>query len=245
MLLIPPNMFSLSTHVLGLIPSLGFVPHNRPEISGLMPKWVTSKAISIKPLFMSRRWSCCEVVICLRSKQSSSAIGCNMSKVMTNKTFNILITSIVRRKWFPLKIFFLWLLDWLIVHFFIWFFRICFGSFIVACTRLWARFYFFIFNKSNTIFDGGRPLIAKDIVQYFELSWNLNCLSFSTNLPSRILTSTFFSHLVFSNWVLNLMISFLNPFSCSLNTLRVSSYRFFVFSRSNLREMIYVSIPSQ
>lgn len=85
----------------------------------------------------------------------------------------------------------------------------------------------------------------RGLCNILELSWNLNFLFFTANLPSRILNSTSFFPFVFSSWVLNLMIYPLNSFSFSSNIWSISSYIFFYFSKSDLREIIFASSPSQ
>lgn len=104
--------------------------------------------------------------------------------------------------------------------------------------------------------------ILRRLSKILVLSWNLKCLSFSSNLIFIMFTSTsilwyysFFSRYLFpipsstfllsSNSSFNSIISSFNPFSCSSNTWSSSLVHLFEFSRSDLRETISASSPSQ
>ena len=100
-----PKLVTSITYYMFHIPSIA--------VNGFVTKHFARKTISFEVL--GSWWPFCVMIISL--KHSTSTFGCNMSKMMTYKTFNIIherkeliITSIVRSKWFSLNILFPWLL---------------------------------------------------------------------------------------------------------------------------------------
>lgn len=85
---------------------------------------------------------------------STSASGCNLSKMMTSKTFNIIhqrkepiITSIITSKWFSVNTFLHWLLMGSNPYLLVDHFSICIR---VPCLILWDGFTFNNFMKAKT-----------------------------------------------------------------------------------------------
>lgn len=135
-----------------LVTSITSYMFHIPSIAtnGFVTKHITRKTISLK--VPGNWWPFRVTVISLN--HSTSASRCNMSKIMTYKTFNIIhmrkeliITSIVKSKWFSLKYFFPWLLMGLTSYLLVDHFRFCIR---VPCLILWARFTFNSFMKTNT-----------------------------------------------------------------------------------------------
>lgn len=157
----------------------------------------------------------------------------------------------MRSKWFSLKTFFPWLLmrltSYLLIDNFRFFIRI-------PCLSLWARFTFNSFMKTRTDLIVRDLWLLRILSKISVLYWNRKSVFFSSNLPFRIFTSTwyFFSFyryhfsiisstfLSSSTCCFNLRISF----SCSSNAWSSSSFFLFDFSRSSFTEMTSASRPS-
>ena len=118
-------------------------------VNNFVTKHIARKTISIK--VPGTCWSFCVMIL----NHSSYASGCNMSKIMTYITFNMIHR---RSKIFSLKNFFPSLLMGLTSQHF----RFCIRF---PCLTLWTRFTFNISMKTKTSFDSRRPLTTKNIIQ--------------------------------------------------------------------------------